>query len=99
MIKKILSKLRSGSFWVALIGALNLILTRLGYADAATLSENIVSGIASVLLIFGIAVSPARDNESTQTEDMHSVDESADGQDDANSMTSESADESDVKRD
>ena len=45
-MKKIMAKLRTGSFWVALAGALTLILSRFGYENAASLSENIVEGIA-----------------------------------------------------
>ena len=59
-MKKIMAKLRTGSFWVALAGALTLILSRFGYENAASLSENIVEGIASVLLVLGIAISPVK---------------------------------------
>ena len=59
-MKKIMAKLRTGSFWVALAGVLTLILSRFGYENAASLSENIVEGIASVLLVLGIAISPVK---------------------------------------
>ncbi len=74
-MKKITAKLRTGSFWVALAGALTLILSRLGYESAATLSESIVEGIASVLLVLGIAISPVK-SEKTPAE-TNSCDEAA----------------------
>lgn len=62
-MKKLTAKLRSKSFWVAVAGALTLILSRLGYADAATLAQNVIDGIAGVLLLLGIAVSPFGEND------------------------------------
>lgn len=58
-MKKIIAKLRTKSFWVALTGALALILTRLGISDATGVAEKAVEIIGSLLLMFGIVVSPA----------------------------------------
>lgn len=58
-MKKLLAKLRTRSFWVALVGALTLIFSRLGLEDAPALAQKITETAASLLLLFGIAVSPA----------------------------------------
>ena len=57
-MKKWLSRLRTRGFWVALVGALTLIFSRLGLEDAPALAQKITEIAASILLLCGIAVSP-----------------------------------------
>ena len=83
MMKFLREKLRSASFWVALSGALTLILSRLGYSDSASLTQNIVDGLASVLLVFGIATSPVRDKTDGDTAE-ETTEESAERSDEEN---------------
>ncbi len=68
-MKKFVAKLRSGSFWVTLAGAAALILSRAGI-DMSALAEKIMNAIGGVLLVFGIAVSPAeKENKEKKTEE------------------------------
>lgn len=72
-MKKIMAKLRTGSFWVALAGALTLILSCAGITNASAVAEKIMEGIGSILLLFGIVVSPAAevaDGETTKEGDL-----------------------------
>lgn len=57
-MKKLLAKLRCKSFWVTLSGALTLILSRLGVADASALANGIVQTVGSILLLCGVVTLP-----------------------------------------
>ena len=77
-MKKLMAKLRTKSFWVTLLGALTLILSRLGYSDAAGIASKIVDSVAGILLLLGIAVSPAgeaKDDKNTSVPDTETDDE------------------------
>lgn len=67
-MKKLAAKFRSKSFWVTLAGAAALILSRAGI-DMSALVEKIINAIGGVLLVFGIAVSPAENNEKEETDE------------------------------
>ncbi len=67
-MKKLAAKFRSKSFWVTLAGAAALILSRAGI-DMSALAEKIINAIGGVLLVFGIAVSPAENNEKEETDE------------------------------
>lgn len=75
-MKKLIAKLRTKSFWVALLGALALVVPRLVSIEAAALADKIANAIGSVLLLLGIAVSPpavsggaAESNDSDENSD------------------------------
>ena len=67
-MKKLAAKFRSKSFWVTLAGAAALILSRAGI-DMSALGEKIINAIGGVLLVFGIAVSPAKNNVKEETDE------------------------------
>ena len=67
-MKKLAANLRSKRFWVTLGGAAALILSRAGI-DMSALVEKIINAIGGVLLVFGIAVSPAKNNEKEETDE------------------------------
>lgn len=56
-MKFLTDKLRTKSFWVALIGALTLIIVRQCNITTETISE-IVEGIGGLLVLLGIVASP-----------------------------------------
>lgn len=62
MKKFILSKLRTKSFWVAVTGAIALILSALGFADGTALSYA-GKAVGSIILLLGITFSPAKESK------------------------------------
>lgn len=61
-MKKITSKLKTKSFWVTLIGALTLVLSHCGI-DISEVADIIISTVGGILLLFGLAISPAAPTE------------------------------------
>lgn len=72
------AKLKTKSFWVTLLGALTLLISQLGWADTATAAEQITQAVGSILMLFGIVVSPVP----TQTDDDDLPDADEDKNDD-----------------
>lgn len=70
-MKKLLAKMRCKSFWAALSGALALILSRFGFANASAIADGIVQIAGSILLLCGVAglpyAPPAQENDDNET--------------------------------
>ena len=62
MKKFILSKLRTKSFWVAVAGAIALILSALGFTDGTALSYA-GKAVGGIMLLLGITFSPPKENK------------------------------------
>ena len=68
MTDKFKAKMRTKSFWVALIGALTLIIGSIGVEDISDTLAKIIEAVGSLLMVSGILASPAKPTEKSEEE-------------------------------